>query len=91
MKKTTSIAILLGVAVLTASCAKENTAKENTVARPKPKTSRARRSLGLTASVRIESPRCARRRAAMAVPIMLSSTKRLVVISSEKERERCST
>lgn len=34
MKKTTSIAILLGVALLTASCAKENTAKENTTPEP---------------------------------------------------------
>ena len=34
MKKTTSIAIMLGVALLTASCAKENTAKENTTPEP---------------------------------------------------------
>lgn len=34
MKKTTSIAILLGAALLTASCAKENTAKENTTPEP---------------------------------------------------------
>ena len=34
MKKTTSIAILLGAALLIASCAKENTAKENTTPEP---------------------------------------------------------
>ena len=66
-------------------------AKQKMVDRPNPKISSERRTFGLTASVRIERPRCAFLRAAIAVPIMLSSTNRFVVISSEEERDRCRT
>ena len=44
-------------------------------------------AFGPTASVTMLSPRCALRFAAMAVPSILSSTKRYVVISSEKEKD----